>query len=324
VGGGAGEEEPGDGGEQKTGLTEEFKAADLVVDADAPDLKGKFGVTETGKDGVTKTFEVLSEFINAGGLTADPPVIAPGDYIDLDGGLTVNAYEGGGGFSYSAEDAQKPITVKGADRGKILRLIVVGINSFHSGKGHNGTYTVEANDEVPHVVFQFQNIPVKRAWGGNVTGGYAQSDVRKYLTGNFLDGLKHAGVPEGLLWGPERYVSTKGNGAGKINDFLWLPTEREMFADGKGTNGNSFSVTEETAANQARLEYYTGNATRQKFEPDGLEPLFGYWEASASRKNADILIGTLPAVCIVYSGNGNPDYILPYFSAGIAPAFCIK
>jgi hypothetical protein len=94
--------------------------------------------------------------------------------------------------------------------GNLLRLIVVGINSFHS----KDKYTVTANNGVPHLVFQFQNIPVSRRMNMSDSngGGYAASEMRKYLipvdgdtdanSGAFLTGLLDAGVPKAVMWAP--------------------------------------------------------------------------------------------------------------------------
>jgi hypothetical protein len=66
-------------------------------------------------------------------------------------------------------------------------------------------------------------------------GGYAASEMRKYLTtveeddgsGKFLVGLENAGVPRDVLWAPVRYISTKVTDTA-LTYLLWLPTEREV------------------------------------------------------------------------------------------------
>jgi hypothetical protein len=283
-------------------------------------------------------------------------VINLGDWIDLEGGLTVEAYNGEGGVSYSAAEAVRAVTWTFTDstyykarnaepRGTRCRLIVVGINSFHSGKGTDGKYTVPANDSTPHVVFQFQNIPVKRRMNatGINTRGYAASDMRKYLTVNFLAGLKGAGVPveetDGVLWAPVRYVSTRGDTGdfNKIKDLVWLPTEREMFEGGistvKGvtTKYGPYSVaTDETASNQARLEYYCvvdsgdPNDRWAKFwtgtdsiDPTAVTGFYAdrYWVASPYSDSASF--------CRMY-GNGITGYCIANDSDGCVPAFCVK
>jgi hypothetical protein len=156
-------------------------------------LKAKFGVIATGTDGVKNTFEALHEFIQGGGLTTNTTKVKLGDWIDLDGG----------GFSSSNSTMHwdEDLTLNGNPMGRMKRLIVVGINSFQTGKGYPvGGYSYPGTDTPPqHVVFQFQNIPVQRRMNliGKL-GGYKDSEMRAYLTGNFLPGLIAAGVPDGV------------------------------------------------------------------------------------------------------------------------------
>jgi hypothetical protein len=285
--------------------------------AQTPSIKAKFGVTETGTAGVKAAFQELSAFINNGGLAEDEDkeeeerVIRLGDWIDLEGGLTVEGYGTGGGFSSGDEgmhwDAN--ITLNGADKGKMSRLIVVGINPFKNLNGNGAT---------PHVVFQFQNVPVTRRMNesGN-GGGYPESEMRAYLTGEFLSGLKDAGVPEGVLWGPARVVSGKDDGEKTINDTLWLPTEREMFGS------RTFSVAaHETEGNQARLPYYADLASRKKvYKTDtGYPAVTGngqyYWEGSAYAAGASSFCNVSYIGFAYYFGAGS--------AGGCAPAFCVK
>ena len=95
--------------------------------------------------------------------------------------------------------------------GRLLRLTVVGINSFkRDGAAAN-------NPGAPdHVVFQFQNIPVFRQMNPTDTNlvGYAGSEMRTYLIGNFLTGLKNAtGLTDAMLWAHTRYVPNQGQKA---------------------------------------------------------------------------------------------------------------
>jgi hypothetical protein len=269
-----------------------------------PGIKAKFGVTATGAKGVTLAFNELHAYIqkrvrNNVSLTSDN-VIKPGDWIDLEGGLTVRAYggtdgRGGGGFSFSAAQAVEAV----AGNGTRCRLIVTGVNSF-SGKNSNDNTT-------QHVVFQFQNIPVTRRMNAADTNkdGYAASEMRLYLTGNFLAGLKNAGVPEAVLWAPKRALSTgTGNtNAATVTDRLWLPTERELFQDSSAY----YSAGSETAANQAQLAYYTNNSTRIKGS--------SYWTGSAHSSDA-------LSFCDVYS-TGISTNAIASTAIGVAPAFCV-
>jgi hypothetical protein len=291
-----GTEEPGGGGGTVAGSV--WKGVPINGAYSIPNIKYKFGVSEevTGTASVEAAFQELHAFIQAGGLTSKPNVIKLGDYIDLEGGLTVIKDVGGEiALSFSKE----------ADKPK-LRLIVVGINSFTK----NGNNT-------PHVVFQFADFPgthrmnlvVSSSENGfkqdTNAGGYAGSEMYPYVKGNFFTGLKRAGVTEDVLWPPTRTVSTNNTtGAGTLTDLLWLPTEREMAGEGVQTN----APQGETAENQARLEYYTTPELRKKSG--------AYWLAST-----------------IYSSSTNFSYVASNgvtgggsssASLGIAPAFCVQ
>jgi hypothetical protein len=154
-------------------------------------------------------------------------------------------------------------------------------------------------------------------------GGYPASEMRKYLapvsedgiliagSGKFLAGLSDAGVPINVLWGPARVMSEK-NGQTIINDLLWLPTEREMFPGGKDadSNGPRSIATDETAQNQARLEYYVSDSSRRKAPPAG-----GYWIASADSGSA---------VYFCYVADSRTAVFYAEAEGGVAPAFCVR
>jgi hypothetical protein len=271
-------------------------------------IKAKFGITKAGAAGVKETFTALHEFIQSGGLAAKSGVIKKGNWIDLDGGLTVAAGSGGGGFSYDGDTAMQALTLRNAAHGTLCRLIVVGINSFNGKNGNN----------TPHVVFQFQNIPVERRMHHDAsTGGYEKSEMRTYLTGNFLTGLQNAGVPDTVLWAPVRYVSKGPNGTNcaALSDKLWLPTEREMTRGGRRGSSGPFSPNSETAANQTLLDYYDGSdSTIIKVSKSNSAVV--YWVASSY---ASLLGG--------YCGidtSGFPFLLGTTSSQGVAPAFCVK
>jgi hypothetical protein len=245
-------------------------------------------------------------------------VIQLGNWIDLDGGLTVAASQVAAKFSSDDETVlwDDDITLNDVPWGKMKRLIVVGINSF------NG---INDND-TPHVVFQFQNIPILNWMNetNGVSGGYLACKMRVYLKGKFLNGLIEAGVPEEVLWGPTRVMA-----AGTINDLLWLPTEREMFQNGtsefKAVAYGPYSKAEESENNQARLEYYANNESRIKIsqsspnfpqveqELDGYS--FGEWYWSASVSGS--------AYCRV-TPYGYVSAAVPTTLGGCVPAFCVK
>jgi hypothetical protein len=277
-----------------------------VAGANTKSLKEKFGVKETGTEGVTATFKELSAYIQNGGLGRTSNVIETGDWIDLEGGLAVDAYNDAGWFSYWGTSEN-------------TRLIVVGINSFQSSEGvlsRDGStpegYDYPGMDTPPrHVVFQFQNIPVSRRMNATDTnaGGYPASEMRQYLLQNFLPGLTAAGVPEDALWGPSRVMSTKG-GQETINDLLWLPTEREVGSANDPDSASDSSV--ETAENQARLEYYTDADSRYKGDN-------WYWLASAAIGRA-----APNGFCIWHFNGGYFDSAEASWQGGCAPAFCVR
>jgi hypothetical protein len=203
------------------------------------------------------------------------------------------------------------------------RLIVVGINSFYEKNG-NGT--------TPHVVFQFQNIPVKRRMNPDESnaGGYPASEMREYLTpvkdsngtvvpgsGKFLDGLKDAGVPKDVLWEPARVMATKKADPDQtaiINDLLWLPTQWEMF----GISGN-YADSSENGDNQVTLNYSDGLKIRKVDNsvdgyPAALDETSTYWLATAAGDMATQFCAALDA-----SYFGDANNVL-----GVAPAFCVQ
>jgi hypothetical protein len=290
----------------------------VVANVANKSIKDKFGVKAAGEDGVTATFTALHNFIQAGGLTNNKTndVIKTGDWIDLEGGLKVNEYNYLGYFEYAG-------TVQASNGTPLLRLIVVGINSFQSS-GVPGGYTYQGEETPPpqHVVFQFQNVPVIRRMNiSDVGGGYPSSEARKYLvpvtengfelagSGNFLDGLLEAGVPNTVLWAPGRVLGLGVNGTGSmtVSDKLWLPTESEMFGV------KSYSPDSETAANQARLEYYKTDESRKKYTEYNAVT---YWGASPSYHTVGGFQDIVPS--------GNVDGNDGIIENGIVPAFCVQ
>jgi hypothetical protein len=265
-----------------------------LVDQTNTNIAAKFGVSTA-----SAAFTSLHYLISSPEGTDDfTTIIALGDYIDLPS-LTI------------IESGTETITdmAIAANSSRLLRLIVVGINSFN---GINGNST-------DHVVFQFQNIPIPHSMEASDinTSGYFGSWMRTYLTGAFLTGLQAAaGLTTDMLWGPTRYVANKGQGADgtdTITDTLWLPTEWEMF----GARTSS-SQTYEVDAGQARLEYYAagsgGDTSRVKYNSGNAAAY--YWLATP--RSDDAL-----TFCLVQP-NGTASGYLASGGNGIAPAFCVK
>jgi hypothetical protein len=287
----------------------------VAIPTRSPNLMINFNVAGTDSVAVTKTFKIVSDFVqSAKTKEAISERIYLGDYIDLPS-LTVAAYEGNGAISVTNTDW-------GDERGAKLRIIVVGINSFSTVYSTNASYAVSENNNVPHVVFQFQNLPGEQKI--NTTsinaGGYVASMMRKYLmpieggsSGSFYNGLIAAGVPADVLWGPKRsmaknYNDAAGASCNIIQDVLWLPTELEMF----GIQDDS--SRSETAANQARLEYYDSDAKRIKYDMSGKAD--HWWVASPYYDSAYYisLVAWTGWSTQTTAANGN----------GVAPAFCVK
>jgi hypothetical protein len=280
----------------------------VVADLANNSIKSKFGVKAAGEAGVTETFTALHKFIQAGGLTNGKTndVIKTGGWIDLEGGLSIAG------------------AAVGADA---LRLIVVGINSFQSSGVTDG-YTYQGGETPPaHLVFQFENIPVKHGMlNSDQAHGYETSAMREYLTrvqgvdgsGSFLNGLLAAGVPEPVIWAPARAVSKYAVQEDQITilrDALWLPTGREIFLNGQDEEGIS---TVETGINQARLEYYANDSSRIK-KYNGSPAV--YWEASNYNP---VNGGARDASFCAVTSQGHTGAEDPFSAQGAAPAFCVQ
>ncbi|GHV91438.1 hypothetical protein AGMMS50268_19410 [Spirochaetia bacterium] len=290
-----------------------YTPAYLLPDPTNTNIAAKFGVS-TVSDAFTKLHLLISTPEPGDDFTA---IIRTGDYIDLPS-LTVAGYP-----TDDATSGYGKFTVPDAEltgHGRLLRLIVVGINSFKTGGA-----VVNNPGAPPHVVFQFQNLPGTHRMNDTNTnvGGYKDSEMRKYLapvdgvggSGNFLTGLTAAGVPESVLWAPSRRVwgGSTSTTEDTIDDKLFLPTAREMF--GSASNSNT---TYERDNNQGRLEYYLsgndGNAFRTKYNSGNTAT--AYWEASPASSNAALF-------CSVYTSG--VSYTNDASDArGFAPVFCVK
>jgi hypothetical protein len=269
-------------------------------------IKKTFSISAAGTQGVTDTFNAVSAYLR--GKTAAQVLseghIQLGDWIDLPS-ITV-------GTATVNDQAITPASLPfDGYEGRLLRLIVVGINSFNEGQG--GSYTGNGNGTAAHLVFQFQNLPFahRMSSGWSRESGYAAREMRAWITGDFLTGLKNAGVPENVLWGPKRYVANGGpnaTAADEITDTLWLPTEREIC----GVNFWSHS-TWETAANQARLAYYD---TSSKFiKHDSGNGTTYYWLSSTG--SYSYLVCCVTPDGLAYETYGETR-------RGCAPAFCVR
>gem|GEM_PF-4595548 len=280
------------------------------------DLADVFGTV-----GVADTFNALHAFLQSCNESTNDRrerinrQILLGDWIDLPN-LTVQGGTGGGAIATYNIDL--------GENGKLLRLIVVGIDSF-----------ITTNKDAPaHVVFQFQNIPGTRRMNDSNHNVYRESEMRRYLTTSFMRGLIAAGVPENILYAPTRHI-VAGAGFSRemvISDLVWLPTMWELF-------GFQY-FTFETAENQARLEYYQDSFQRIKYNASG-EAVF-WWTSSpvAFADSTSATLGNFNTVGTVghsdlgmwFEGDPGPGH--PASSStvdhyrhrpiGFAPAFAIR
>ncbi|GHT49060.1 hypothetical protein FACS1894102_3170 [Spirochaetia bacterium] len=285
------------------------------------ELKTRFVIKKTGKQGVLDTFYALHGLISAPKNNDDfSKIVRLGDWIDLPS-LSVLGDAGAAEINITNAPVNSGNSV-------LLRLVVIGINSFKD---------INDNGNTKHVVFQFENIPVFRRMQlhytdnynipANNIAGYSKSEIRSYLTNRFLTGLTNAGVPSRILWAPERVVEnvhfsddpwTQANGTAVLQtivDKIWLPSGFEMGISGYGG---------EKAENQA--SFYGNDATkyyndtnRKKYTTAGAN---SYWLASSYYQNQELID------YLTINADGDPDIPIVTNVAvndiGIAPAFCIR
>ena len=138
-----------------------------------------------------------------------------------------------------------------------VRVKVAGIN----------TYKDLNSNPARHLIFQFAaGINERRMNSTNTNdGGYGASEMRKYLVdiggsgGNFLTGLKNAGVPASALYALNRRLlagNTDAANLESIQDLVWLPTLREAKGSELSISNGSIS-TKETEAVQPKLSAAT-------------------------------------------------------------------
>ncbi|GHT21900.1 hypothetical protein AGMMS4957_11400 [Bacteroidia bacterium] len=245
---------------------------------------------------MSSTFTALHNLIQGGGTSQ----IDLGDYIDLPA-LTISGT--------TITDA--PIN---ANNSRLLRLIVVGINSFKRDGG-----AVNNSTAPNHLVFQFQNVPVTHNMNSTATNerGYNKpSEMKTYIMNYFLPGLITAtGLTDAMLWAPRREVANGGSGAGVteyIADALWLPTECEMFGTTALGRGDK-----EPSTGQARLEYYTNetsNTSRTKYDRNATA--VAYWLATA-------VYSDYSNFCFVGT-DGSDTSGAANTANGCSPAFCVR
>jgi uncharacterized protein YjdB len=300
-----------------------YSGSCVITVIEAGNLAIRFGATGTGKALVEDTFRKIHKYLedNPGDLGPEGLTkIQMGNYIDLPPFFVSVDNSSGGQINLTPP----------FENNEILRLIVVGINSFNPG-ANNTVYEGGVSQAIPHIVMQFQHCPGTHRMNptSTIVGGYAESEMRKYLRGEnggditFPAGLKAAGVPldTDIIFAPTRYVwhgyesdtvpSTKVD---TIQDKLWLPTEFEMYGQNSFSNNND-QAGGEVSVNQARLAYYSDTSKRKK--RNSKNAAVGYWEASP--RNLDN-----PVYFCVVTSDSDAYWSGAAYVWGVAPAFCVR
>ncbi|GHT42591.1 hypothetical protein AGMMS49965_14420 [Bacteroidia bacterium] len=248
-------------------------------DPSSPDLTIKFG-KRVASDVLTQSI-VYETYTDLHRMISRPApnenfstFVELGDYIDL--------------LSLTLQDNDSTIIDKELDRGRLLRHIVVGINSFK--RDIPSAVSISANNPgAPnHVVFQFQNAPLDRNMNPSATnaGGYYQSEMRSFLANSFFPGLKEAagGITDEMFWAPSRKLLLPIGEGGSSADILWLPTVSEITGRDDWYPLHT-TLQEEAKLPMARLEYYTNNDRRIKYDKDNLQG--DYWLSTPLIVNPD-------------------------------------
>jgi hypothetical protein len=284
------------------------------------DLMVKFGIMPSGyspasltQAHVTAVFNAVQSYIRYGALSVSNASTANmklgeikiNDWVMLPS-LTTTTYN----------ELGSPIPEINQSNQKVK---VVGINPYANKN---------SNEAGAHLVFQFENIIAMRRRNPTDTnaGGYANTEIRKYLTpvagvngsGIFYNALVAAGVPESVFWGVKRVIGAPKNGStDTLADKVFLPTVWEV--SGRDKDNDSYTLTSgENDGNQGRLWAYgtgsSGDSSRLK----------SYNSTATSWLLASPRSSTTNAFCSVYAVNGSILNSLATSALGLVPAFCIK
>jgi hypothetical protein len=190
-----------------------------------------------------------------------------------------------------------------------LKVKVVGINPYKS----TGLNTDAAK---AHVVFQFEKVVTTRRMRA-IGNNYGGSEMQTYLTGNFYNGLKDAGVPDGVLWAVKRRIGTH-SGSEDLSDKVFLPTLWEV-TGGRGLYGEIGSNhTNEESGAQGRLSAYNTSyaADSSRVKYNLTSSATDWWLASGYSDSSSYF-------CYVTDG-GHAGTTNAGSAGGLAPAFCVK
>jgi hypothetical protein len=162
-----------------------------------------------------------------------------------------------------------------------------------------------------HMVFQFKNLPLSSVHNSmnstdTTTGGYRDCAMRQWIINQWKTALVSAGVPESVLFAPNRMVSTGTSTTAVLQDKVYLPTEWEMFGS------RSYAATAENDSSQSHLPYYDGSTKRLKYYNNSGDSYY-YWEAS---------VYSSTDFCNV-SGYATASHTIASNKNGVAPCFCV-
>jgi hypothetical protein len=297
----------------------------------AKDIMVKFGIKTEGYTSATaadvkEAFTALHDYINTSGKfntstskDTSGNVVRLGDYIDLPS-MSCGDYANGA-FSYSNNPDL-------GVHGKLLRILVVGINSYN-----RRSVKPNGHADTPHVVFQFQNLPVSHEMAGedgDAWPGYKYSSMRKYMKYRFQQALNAAGVPDEMMWAPVREVAYVHNRTDSwiaqlllpavndqrpVVDKVWIPGDYEMRQSTHHSGG--WNLTDHNT-NQAFYEYYDSTEKRIKYNLWG--DANAYWTSTISYPPDPDVNNDY----IYYGDWGGTWTWNKHKEWGVAPAFCIK
>ena len=180
-----------------------------------------------------------------------------------------------------------------------LRILVSGFNHYKNAGDTENTQN--------HILFTFRNCPLTKRMNATDTntGGYNATELRTYLEGVFMLGLKN--VIGDFLYPIRRYLSTKGS-ASWITDTVFLPTEREVW----GYPSRGEVEWDCGTPGQYPIFFFTVykgkryNGSRQ-----------WWWEATPHSASTSYF-------CIVPTHLHASYYHTASSSGGVAPAFCVR
>jgi len=181
---------------------------------------------------------------------------------------------------------------------KNLRIVVSGFNHYKNAGSTENTKN--------HILFTFRNCVLSKRMNASNTnaGGYEESELRTYLEGVFMLGLKQ--TIGDYLYPVQRLLSTKGSNSW-ITDTVFLPTEREVWGY------PAWGETEYDSGTPGQYPIFFFTVYKGKRYNGSRQ---WWWVASPSASSSS-------PFCSVYH-NINAYHHAASSSGGVAPAFCVR